>query len=132
MFKETKWQQRDSNSQPFSSKTNTQSFSQTHVRVSDESTLYNLPECQGTPCLKQGPYLELKDSNGIQTHNHLTHKRTLSVYLQTKWFWVRILLLSLKLQIWRLLRARRSLTFKQVIECGFTLKLVRDMIITYS
>ena len=31
-----------------------------------------------------------------------------------------------------LLRARSSLTFRQTIECGFTLKLVRDMIITYS
>ena len=25
-----------------------------------ESTLYNLPECQGTPCLKQVPYLKFK------------------------------------------------------------------------
>ena len=45
---------------------------------------------------------------------------------------VRISLLSLKLQTWRLLRARRFLTFRQTIECRFTLKLVRDMIITYS
>ena len=45
-----------------------------------------------------------------------------SVRLQTKWLWVRILLLSLKLQIWRLLWARISLTFRQIIECGFTLK----------
>ena len=85
------------------------------------------------------------DSNEIQTHNHLVRKRTLnhlakltslakwlSVRLRTKWLWVRIPLLSLKLQIWRLLRARSSLTFSQTIECGFTLKLVRDMIITYS
>ena len=41
-------------------------------------------------------------------------------------------LLSLKLQICRLLRARSSLTFNQTVECRFTLKLVRDMIITYS
>ena len=45
-------------------------------------------------------------------------------------------LLSLKLQIWRLLRARSiltfSLTFRQTIECMFTLKLVLDMIITHS
>ena len=34
----------------------------------------------------------------------------LSVPLQTKWLWVRIPLLSLKFQIWRLLRARSSLT----------------------
>ena len=74
-------------------------------------------------------------------HNHLVRKRTLShsakvakwfrVRLQTKWLWVRIALLSLELQIWRLLRARRSLTFRQTIGCGFTMKLVRDMIIRF-
>ena len=41
-------------------------------------------------------------------------------------------LLTLQLPIWQLLRARSSLTFRQTIECGFTLKLVGDMIITYS
>ena len=41
-------------------------------------------------------------------------------------------LLSLKLQVWRLLRARSSLTFRQTRECGFTLKLVGDMKISYS
>ena len=56
----------------------------------------------------------------------------LSVGLLTKWLWIRITLLSLKLQIWRLLWARISSTFRQTIECRFTLKLVRDMIITYS
>ena len=25
-----------------------------------EFTLYNLPECQGSPCLKQAPYLKFK------------------------------------------------------------------------
>ena len=64
----------------------------------------------------------LGDSNGIWTHNHLIRKRTLN-HLAILW---------LKLQIWRLLRARSSLTFRQTIECRFTLKLVRDMIITYS
>ena len=53
------------------------------------------------------------------------------VYEQ-KWLWVRILLLPLKLQIWCLLRARSSLTSRQIIECSFNMKLVRDMIITYS
>ena len=32
-----------------------------------EATLFSLPECQGTPCLKQAPYLKFKwlqrDSN---------------------------------------------------------------------
>ena len=56
----------------------------------------------------------------------------MSVHLQTKWLWVRILLLSLKLQIWHLIWARSSLTFRQTIECRFTLKLVCDMMITYN
>ena len=44
----------------------------------------------------------------------------------------RIPLLPLKLHIWCLPRARSSLTFRQTIECRFTLKLVLDMIIRYS
>ena len=56
----------------------------------------------------------------------------MNVRLRTKWLWVRISSQSLKLQIWCLLRARSSLTFKHTIERGFTLNLVRDMIITYS
>ena len=36
------------------------------------------------------------------------------------------------LQIRRLLRAKNSLTFRQTIDCRFTLNLVRDMITTYS
>ena len=54
----------------------------------------------------------------------------LSDRLQIKWLWVRISLLLLKLQLWRLLRARSSWTFRQTIECGFTLKPVRDITIT--
>ena len=54
------------------------------------------------------------------------------VYELAKWLWVRIALLSFKLQIWRLLRARNSLKFRQTIECGFTLKVARAMITTYS
>ena len=73
----------------------------------------------------------ISDSNEIRTHNHLVRKRTLnhlaklarlakwlSVRLQTKSLWIRISLLSLKLQIWRLLRVRSSLIFRQTIECG--------------
>ena len=56
----------------------------------------------------------------------------LNVRLRTKGFWVQISLLSLKLQIWCLLRARSSVTFRETIECGFTLELVRNMIITFS
>ena len=56
----------------------------------------------------------------------------LSVGLRTKWLWVRIPLLSPKLQTRRLLQARSSLAVRQTIECRFTLKLVCYMIITYS
>ena len=49
-----------------------------------------------------------------------------------KWLWVRISFLSLKLLIWRLLWARSSLTFRQTIGCGFTLKLVHHTIIPYN
>ena len=86
----------------------------------------------------------LSDSKGIWTHNHLAQRRTLnhlaklsslvkwlSFCLRTKWLWVWSPLLSLKLQIWRLLRARNSLTFRQTVECRSTLKLVCDMTITY-
>ena len=38
----------------------------------------------------------------------------LSVRLRTKWLWVRVPLSSHKLQIWRLLRARSSLTFSKL------------------
>ena len=56
----------------------------------------------------------------------------MSVCSRTKWFWVRIPLLSLKLQIWSLLQARSSLTFRWTIECRFTLKLVLNTMITYN
>ena len=52
--------------------------------------------------------------------------------VECSWLWIRMLLLSLKLQIWCLLRARSSLTLKQTKDSKFTLKRVRDMIITYS
>ena len=64
------------------------------------------------------------DCNWTRTQNHLVLKRTLnhlaslakwlSVRLRTKWFWVRVQLQSLHLQISRLLRARSSLTFRQL------------------
>ena len=72
-----------------------------------------------------------KNSNVIRTDNHLICKfiiRNHLVRLLIKWLWVWITLLSHKLQIWRLPRARSSLTVRQTIECGFTLKLVRDVI----
>ena len=92
--------------------------------VQSKSALYSLPESQGTPCSKQAPYLKFM----WLLRNSLT--KWLSVRLRTKWLWVQIPLQSLKLQIWRLLRARGSLAFRQTIECRFTPNLVRDMIIT--
>ena len=101
-------------------------------KVASASEAYNF--------IKRDPGTGLSDSNGIRTSNHLVRKRTLNqflakwliVHLQTKWLLVRIPLLSLKLQLWHLLQARSSLTFRQIIECRFTLKLTRDMVITYS
>ena len=67
------------------------------------------------------------------TFNHLAKlAKWLSVCVRSEWLWVWIPLLSLKLQIWRLLWVKSFLTFSQTIECWFTLKLVRDMIITHS
>ena len=66
----------------------------------------------------------LCDSSRIGTHNHLVCKQTLShltiltkwlsAHLQTKWLWIWISLLSLKLQISHLFQARSSLTFRQI------------------
>ena len=56
----------------------------------------------------------------------------MSVHLQTKSLWIRMPLLLLKLQIWRLFWERSFLTFRQTIECRFTLNLVRDIVKTYS
>ena len=105
------------------------------MRVRQEAYFYPLPTPPQNEPIKIPP--KLGDSNEIWTHNHLVCKRTLSlakwfsVLLRTKCLWVQNSLLSLKLQIWHLLRARSSLTFRQTIEFRFTLKLVRDMI-TYN
>ena len=82
----------------------------------------------------------LKDNKVIRTHNHLVRKQSLN-HLAKLVKWLSSVVSTYlcgeidckyKLQIWRLLRPRSSLTFRQTIECGFTLKLVCDMIITYS
>ena len=54
----------------------------------------------------------------------------LCVQLRTKWLWVQIPLLWPKLQIPYLIQSRSSLTFRQTIKCGLTLK--PDMIKTHS
>ena len=60
----------------------------------------------------------LSDCNWTRTQNHLVRlaslAKWLSVCLRTKWFWVPVQLQSLKLQISRLLRARSSLTFREL------------------
>ena len=67
-----------------------------------------------------------------QLNRLVSSAKWLSVHLPTKWLWIRIPLLLLKLQIWRLLRARSSLNFGQTTYFGFTLRLVRYTITTYS
>ena len=70
----------------------------------------------------------LSDCNWTRTQNELVCNRKLnhlvkwlSVHLQTKWFWVRVQLQSLKLQISR----------KEFLDIQ-TLKRVHDMTRTYS
>ena len=72
----------------------------------------------------------LSDSNEIRTHNHLVRCCHLNLNLESLNHWIS--LLSLKLQIWCLLRVRSSLTFRLTIECWFRPKLVRDKIMIYS
>ena len=40
--------------------------------------------------------------------------------------------ISLKFDIWHLLGVRSSLIFRKIMQSGYTLKLVRGMIMTYS
>ena len=42
------------------------------------STLYNVPECQGTPCSKQAPYLKFKWQQRDSNPQHIVPKRTLN------------------------------------------------------
>ena len=100
--------------------------------------------------------MSLRDSNGIQTRNQLFCKQTLNHLaklalphlasqpfrqtdhlaklalqlrgLQTKWLWVRISLLSGMAPASR----KEFLDIQATMRCRFTLKLVRDMIISYS
>ena len=58
----------------------------------------------------------LSDSNEIRTYNHLVRKRTFNHLAKLA----------------KAVQARSSLTFRQTIEYGFPVKLVRDMITTYS
>ena len=83
-----------------------------------ETNLHNSKKSKGK---------ERKFSNRFlrQTLNRLAKlvslAKWLSVRLQTKRLWVRIPLLLLKLQIWRLLPARSSLTFRQLKSVDYVL-----------
>ena len=71
-----------------------------------EFRLFSLPECQGTPCSKQAPYLKFKrqqrDSNPqpLSSYNIQPFSQTgLSIRFRIKWLWIRIPLLSLKVKV---------------------------------
>ena len=55
-------------------------FLSCHVRVSELIYTLWLPECQGTPCLKQARNLKLSDCNWTRTHNHLVRKRIPTIW----------------------------------------------------
>ena len=61
-----------------------------HVRISEWLDTLYLPECQGTPCLKQAWYLKLKWPTRNRTQNHILHKRILNHLAKlTEWLsWV--------------------------------------------
>ena len=64
-----------------------------------------------------------------RTDYHLASlAKWLGVSLRTKWLWVRIPLLSLKPQTWRLFRARSSLTFRQL----YSVDLLWNAYVTWS
>ena len=119
-----------------------------HVKYKfqSESTLYSFPACQVTPCSKQVPYRKFK------WQQQDLNPQPLSLYTNTQPFsqigqmielcceyllvwciWLYVIIMS---YAWKFLeqgvRARSSLTFRQTIERRFTLKLVRDVRITYS
>ena len=85
----------------------------------------------------------LSDSNEMRTQNHLVCKGTQTHLAKlTKWL---SCVVSTYLYLFQSLpecqgipcsrrpfQVKNSLTFRQTIECEFILKLVRDMIITYS
>ena len=92
----------------------------------------------------------LSDNSKIRIHNHLVHKSTLNQLAKlAKWSScvmntylygvIDCIFLSCHLQVSEWIYtlqfawiSKSSLTFRQTIECSFTLKLVRDMIIKYS
>ena len=68
-------------------------------------------------CLSQNMYQDvLKTKRSLKWTCQKRDSNPQPLRLRIKWLGVRIALLSLKLQIWRLLRERRSLTLRQNIQ----------------
>ena len=78
-----------------------------------ESTIYSFLNVKELLAWRRCKIWSLSDCNWSQTHNRLTHKRTLnhldklaslakwlSVRLWTKWLWVRVQLQSLNISVW--------------------------------
>ena len=103
--------QRDSNPQPFSSETNTQPSSQTGQKTIQKIEL--CCEYLSVRCIWL--YVIIMSRRCLNGCYHVTCAfKLLSNHLRTKWLWVRVPLLSLKLQISRLFWAMNSLTFRQL------------------
>ena len=110
-------------------------------KFQSESSLLSLPECQGTFCPKQEPYLKFKwyqrDTN---PHKHLVRKGILNhlAKLAVRVFvfeqsgcGFKIRCCHLNFRYGAMLWAWISLTFRQTIENRFTPKLVCGMIIPF-
>ena len=127
-------------------------YTKANISVQEKFFLCMLGNIQGKNRPRNGKQIKklhtvvdkqcLTNCNGTRIHKHLVREQTLnqlaslakwlSVHLQTKWLGVRVPLQSLKLQILRLFLSKKSLDIQGTIDCGFTLKHVRDMIRTYS
>ena len=69
----------------------------------------------------------LSDSNGIRTHNYVVRKRTLNHLVKlAKW-----LSCVVSAYLYGAFEFKEFLDIQATIECSCTMKLVRDMIITY-
>ena len=66
------------------------------------------------------------------TTSFVNERSSMSVRLRTKWLWFRIPLLSLKTSDITPVLSKEFLDLQATTEHRFTLKRVRDMIITYS
>ena len=82
-----------------------------------ESTLYSCLNVKEVLARRRREIWRWSDCHWTPSQNHLVLKWTLihlAIRFKTKWFWVRVQLQSFHLQILSLLRARSSLTFRQL------------------